>query len=164
MQPISGIRPSARQNYDIFYLYYFRNDHDPFYQFHGAQVFLELICRKVHTQKITFRTHFGYCEFLTVSFWAITLNSLYRYDEPGTLLASPIERRVLATWAQPGVGFAAPSRLAFNVVLRADFSTWAPPSTSLAELCRTPVFSAWCCVTQWPYLGLALLVASSISV
>ena len=97
MQPISGIRPSARRNYDIFYLYYFRNDHDLFYQFHGAQVFLELICRNVDTQKTTFRTHFGYCEFLIVSFGVVTLNSPYSYHEPRTLLASPIERLVLAT-------------------------------------------------------------------
>ena len=46
-----------------------------------------------------------------MSFRAITLNSPHRYDEPRTLLASPIERRVLVMQAQPGVGFAASWRL-----------------------------------------------------
>ena len=49
------------------------------------------------------------------------LGSLRGFDEPQTRLASPSESRVLATRARPGVGFAAPWRLAFSVVLRVDF-------------------------------------------
>jgi len=48
-------------------------------------------------------------------------NSFYGIDEPRTSLASPSESRVVATRAQPDVGFAAPWRLAFSAMLRADF-------------------------------------------
>jgi len=66
-------------------------------------------------------------------FRARTLSSLYGFDEPQTLLASPSESRDLATRDQPGVGFTAPWRLAFSSVLRTDFAAWALPSASLAE-------------------------------
>ena len=55
-------------------------------------------------------------------------NSLYGIDELRTSLASPSKSRILATQAQPDVGFAAPWRLSFTVVLRADFTAWASPS------------------------------------
>jgi len=65
-----------------------------------------------------------------MSFGAITL---YEFDEPRTPLALPIESYVLATRAQPGVGFAALRRLAIRDVLRARFAVWTPPSASLVE-------------------------------
>jgi len=37
--------------------------------------------------------------------------SLYGFDEPRTPLASPSESHILVTWAQSGMGFAAPWRL-----------------------------------------------------
>ena len=64
---------------------------------------------------------------------AIILSNLQGFDESRTPLTSPIESRDLATQDQPGKGFAAPWRLAFSVVLRADFPAWASPSANLAE-------------------------------
>ena len=64
---------------------------------------------------------------------ATTLSSLHGFDEPRTPLASPNESRDLTTQDQLGMGFASPLRLAFSVMLRADFDAWAPPSASLAE-------------------------------
>jgi len=69
-------------------------------------------------------------------FRATSSSSPYEFDEPRTPLASPSNSNVLATRAQPGVGFAAPWRLAFSAMLRADFATKASPSASLAE--RSP--------------------------
>ena len=43
------------------------------------------------------------------------------------------QSRVLAMRAQPDLDFAAPWRLAFNIVLRADFTAWALPSANLVE-------------------------------
>ena len=60
-------------------------------------------------------------------------NRLYGYDESRTPLALLSKIHILATRAQPDVGFAAPWRLAFSIVLRADFAAWASPSVSLAE-------------------------------
>jgi len=48
--------------------------------------------------------------------------SLYGFDEPETPLASPCDSHVLATRAQPGMGFAVSCWLAFSVALRADFA------------------------------------------
>ena len=46
---------------------------------------------------------------------------LYGFDELRTQLVTPSESRDLAMRDQPGVGFAAPYRLTFSIVLRADF-------------------------------------------
>jgi len=66
-------------------------------------------------------------------FGATSPSSRYGFDELWTPLAAPSEGRNPATQDQPGVGFAAPRRLAFNVVLRTDFAAWALHSASLAE-------------------------------
>ena len=58
-------------------------------------------------QKISFKTHLGYYEFLIMFFGASTPSSFYESDEPRTPLVSPSESRVLVTRAQLGVGFAA---------------------------------------------------------
>jgi len=68
-----------------------------------------------------------------MSFRTTTPSSLNGSDEPQTLQDSSSKSRVLATRAQPGVGFVAPWRLAFSDVLCAGFAAWAPPSASLAE-------------------------------
>jgi len=41
----------------MLYLYYFRNDHDLFYQFHGAHVYSEVIRCRVGIQQSTFKTY-----------------------------------------------------------------------------------------------------------
>ena len=61
------------------------------------------------------------------------LSNLHEFDELWNPLASPSKSCDLATRDQPGMGFVAPWRLAFIIVLRADFTTWAPLSASLAE-------------------------------
>ena len=66
-------------------------------------------------------------------FGATSPSSRYGFDELWTPLASPSEGRNLATQDQPGVGFAAPRRLAFSAVLRIDFAAWASSSASHAE-------------------------------
>ena len=60
-------------------------------------------------------------------------SSLNGSDVPRTLLASPIESRVLAMQAQPSMGLTAPWRLIFSDVLRAGIAMCALPSASLAE-------------------------------
>ena len=69
-----------------------------------------------------FKTYPGYYKFSIIFFGATTPNYLYGFDEPQTPFASPSEGRVLSTRAQPGVGFAAPWRLAFSAVLRTDIA------------------------------------------
>jgi len=89
-------------------LYYSSNNHNLSINFTELRYFSELICHSVNIQKMVFRTHLGNYEFLITSFEAITLTSLHEFDKPRTPLASPNESHVLATQAQPGVGFAAP--------------------------------------------------------
>jgi len=43
----------------MYFLYYFSNNHDPFYQLHGAQESSGVIYHKIDIQKTTFRTHLG---------------------------------------------------------------------------------------------------------
>jgi len=49
--------------------------------------------------------------------------SFYGFNVPRTPIVSPIESRVLAMLAQPGVGLAAPWRLTFSDVLCVGFAT-----------------------------------------
>jgi len=93
-----------------------------FINFTRTQVFSKVICYKIDIQKTLFRAYLSYYEFLTIPFGATTPSSLDGSDEPRTPLTSSSESRVLATRAQPGVGFAAPWRLAFSDVLRASFT------------------------------------------
>ena len=86
---------------------------------------------------------------------ATILNNLHGFDELWTTLASPIESRVLRMQAQPGVSLAVPWRLRFVMC----YALASP-----RKLCHTLVYSAYCCVTQWPNLGCASFVASSDSV
>ena len=95
MKQCSRFRTSARQSYGIFYFYYSSNDHDFFYQVHGTRVFSELIGNQVIIQKTTFRTCFGYYEFLIVFSEPPTLGSLYRFSGPRAPLASPNEGHIL---------------------------------------------------------------------
>ena len=97
MKQCFRFRTSARQSYDIFYFYYFSNDHDFFYQVHETREFLELIYSQVIIQKTTFVTRFDYIEFLIVFSEPLTLSSLYRFGRPRAPLASPSESYVPVT-------------------------------------------------------------------
>ena len=91
--------------------------------FTRTQIFSEVIYCKIVIQKTVFMAHLSYYEFLTMTFRATMPSSLNGFDEPRTLLASSSKSRVLATRAQPGMGFAAPWHLAFSDVLRVCFAT-----------------------------------------
>ena len=78
---------------EYLYLHFFSNNHDLLCQLHRVEVF----------QRRYAQQFFG-------------------FNVPRTLLVSPIESRVLAMLAQPGVGLAAPWRLTFSDVLCAGFA------------------------------------------
>ena len=64
-----------------------------------------------------FKTYPVYYKFSIIFFGATTPNYLYGFGA-----TESISLAKLSTRAQPGVGFAAPWRLAFSAVLRADIA------------------------------------------